>query len=113
MHDDFGIAARMKNMAERLQLGNQFLEVVDLAIENHGNRAIFIEQRLLTRRQIDDRQTAMTETETGLDVLATFIRTAMELALIHALDQLCRHIAPAAHVEYSYDSTHWFVISQY
>ncbi len=68
VHDDFGIAAGMKNVAKRLQLGDQLLVIVDFAVEHHANALILVVQRLLAGRQVDDRQPAMAQAETGLDV---------------------------------------------
>ena len=41
--DDFGVAAGMKNVAERFELRDEFLEIVDLAVEHHRDRTVFVE----------------------------------------------------------------------
>ncbi len=79
MDDDLGIAARMEDMAERLQFGNQFLVVVDLAVEDDADRLVFVVKRLLAGRQIDDRQPPVPQAHAGLDVQPAFIRPAVEL----------------------------------
>ena len=65
MHDYFGIAASAERVPERRELGYQFPVVVDLAVVDHHDRAVVVEQRLLSRREIDDRQPPMTEADAG------------------------------------------------
>src|SRR5690606_8686829 len=57
--DDFRVAARAEYMTERLQLGHEVLEIVDLPVEHHGHRAVLVEQRLLTGGHIDDGKPAV------------------------------------------------------
>ena len=38
------------------QLRPQLLEVVDLAVHHHGDRPILVEDRLVARREVDDRE---------------------------------------------------------
>ncbi len=87
MHDDLGIAFRVKAMPGSLQFRDQFLVVVDLAIEDHHHRTVFIEQRLLTRGHIDDRQAPVAKTHARLDVQAALIGAAMQLGVVHALQR--------------------------
>src|SRR5208282_4832650 len=49
-------AARAKNVAQSREFSHQRLEIVDLAIINDADRPILVEQRLITGREIDDRQ---------------------------------------------------------
>ena len=93
-------------MAERLQFRNQFLVVVDLAIENDAHRTIFVVQRLLAGGEIDDRKAAMSEADTRLHVRPSFVRPAVELRLVHALQNRAVNFAPAAGVKDSGDAAH-------
>ena len=68
-----------------LQLGDQFLVVVDLAVEDDDDRAVFVEQRLLAGGEVDDGQPAVAEAHAGLEVQAAFVRPAVRLRLVHAL----------------------------
>ena len=52
--DDFGVALGVKHVAQRLQLGNERLVVVDFAVEDDHDRAVFIEQGLLAGGDVDD-----------------------------------------------------------
>ena len=99
MHDHLGVAARAEHVAERLQLGDQLLVVVDLAVEDDATRAVLVEQRLLAGREIDDRQPAVAEADAGLDVQAAFIGAAMMLRLVHAATAGAVDLARAACVE--------------
>ena len=79
VHDDLGVAARAEDVAERLQLGDQLLVVVDLAVEDDDDAAVLVEQRLLAGREVDDRQAAVAEADARLDVKAAFVGAAMVL----------------------------------
>ena len=79
MDDDLGVALGPEDVAEARELGDQLLVVVDLAVVDDDDAAVLVEQRLLPRRQIDDRQPAVAETDAGLDVQPDFVRSAMEL----------------------------------
>jgi hypothetical protein len=72
-------------MAQGRQLRNQRLVVVDLSIEDHDNRAVLVEQRLLPRGQVDDRKAPVPKTDTWLDVNASLVRSAVVLRLIHPM----------------------------
>ena len=106
MHDYFGIAARVEDVAKRLQLGNQRLVVVDLAVEDDADAAVLVEQGLLAGCQVDDRQAPVTKAEAGFEMQVALHRPAMVLALIHAVKHGTIDFAPAAGVKNSGYSTH-------
>jgi len=54
--DDFRIGASTKAMAALQKLGAQGVEVVNLAVQDDHDGAIFIEDRLRPRGQVDDAQ---------------------------------------------------------
>jgi hypothetical protein len=58
MDDDLGVAAGMEDVAEGFELGHELLEVVDLAVEDHGHRAVLVEQGCwpVDRSMIDRRR---------------------------------------------------------
>ena len=87
MDDDFGVGARVEAVAERNELGDEFLEVVDFAVEDHRHAVVLVPQRLLAGGDVDDRQPAMTEADVRLDVGAASIRSAMVLRFVHAMQQ--------------------------
>ena len=106
MHDDFGVAARVEDVPERLQLRDQLLVVVDLAVEDDDDRAVLVVERLLAGREVDDRQAAMTEPDARLEVHALAVRPAVRLRVVHALQQRAVEVAAAAGVEQSGDAAH-------
>ncbi len=56
VHDDFRVTAGAEHVAQRRQFRDQLAVVVDLAVENDDDRAVFVEQRLLACGQVDDRE---------------------------------------------------------
>jgi hypothetical protein len=89
------------------------LEVVDLAVEDDDDRAVFVEQRLLPRSDVNDRQALMSETDARLKVHAALVGPAMPLRVIHALQHRARDIVPAAGVEDAGDFRTWAVVPQF
>ena len=62
MKHDLAVAVRAERVTLARELFAQLLEVVDLTVHDHGDRFVFVEERLVClRRQIDDRQAPMTE----------------------------------------------------
>ena len=87
MDDDLGVRPRAKAMAECSQFGDELLEVVDLAVVVDPRRLILILQSLLSGRDVDDRQTTVSEPHTRLHVDRTRIGTAVVLHLVHPAQQ--------------------------
>ena len=96
----------VEDVAQRLQLGDQLLVVVDLAVEDDDHRAVFVEQRLLAGGDVDDRQPPVAEAHAGLEVQAAFVRAAVGLRVVHALQHRAVHLARAAGVEDAGDAAH-------
>src|SRR5437764_4476409 len=70
------------------------LEIIDLPVKNDANRAVLIEHGLFAARQIHDRQTTVSQTN-SLTIVKTFaIGTTMRDDTRHPLQQ--RPIHPAA-----------------
>jgi len=104
--DDLGVAAGVEDVAQGFELGYQFLEVVDLAVEDDRHRTVLVEQRLLAGGEVDDRQPPMRERDAGLEVVAPFVRAAMVLHVVHALHEGTIEVALAAGVEEAGDAAH-------
>jgi len=75
----------VEHVAQRLQLGDEALVVVDFAVEDDHDRAVFVEQRLLAGGNVDDRQAPVAQANAGLDVQAAFVGAAVQLRVVHAL----------------------------
>ena len=106
VHDDFGVAAGMKRVAQRLQFGDQFLIVVDFTVEDDADAVVFVVERLLAGGQINDRQAAVAKTDAWLDVEAAFVRAAMKLRFVHAVEYRTIDVAFASGVENPGDAAH-------
>ena len=87
MDDDLGVALGAEDMAERGELGDQLLVVVDLAVVDDDDTSILVPQRLLARREIDDGQPLVAEADSRFDVQAFFVRAAMTLRFVHAQEE--------------------------
>ncbi len=111
VHDDFRVAARVELVTEGLQLGNQLLVVVDLAVEDDDDGAVLVVERLLTGRDVDDGQPPMPQGNPGCMMLAAAIGSAMLLQVVHPAQQLAVQIATAANVDHAGDSAHQAVSS--
>jgi hypothetical protein len=85
---------------------DQLLEVVDLAVEDDDDGVVLVEQRLLAGGHVDDAQPAVAKPYAGLQVQAAFVRPAVGLRLVHAMQHMVRHGARLAAVEYTGDATH-------
>src|SRR5690349_5561753 len=68
MHDNFRIAMCSEGMAGRCEFFGQFVEVIDLPVENHHHTAVFIKKRLLPAGNIHDGKPPMPEAYTWFDV---------------------------------------------
>ena len=109
VNDHFGIAAGAEHMAQRLQFGNQFLVVVDLAVVDDRDAAVFVVQRLLAGRQIDDRQPPVAEAHPRLQMQSAFVGAAVELRLVHPIEEATVDFPPALAVENTCYSAHRIV----
>src|SRR5437762_340849 len=70
-------------MSPSLQVRPQLLVVVNLAVENHLDRTIFIADRLVAAAQIDDRESAMDQSKPRLDPGTFRVGTAMSDTVAH------------------------------
>ncbi len=66
--NDLGVGMSAEDVAQRLQFGHQFLEIIDFAIEHDDHRAILVEQRLLSAGQVDDGQAPVSQSHAGLQM---------------------------------------------
>ena len=106
VHDALGVALGVEDMPQGLQLGDQVLVVVDLAVEDDDHRAVFVEQRLLARGHVDDGQPPVAEAQPGLDVQAALVGPAVGLRRIHAAKDDVVDGALATGVEEAGDAAH-------
>ena len=89
----------MKRPALGLQLGAQFPEIVDFAVEREGPAAVLALHRLRAADEVDDREAAMAEHGGAGSDHAVVVRAARSQGVHRAMNML----APAGtdHAEYA------------
>ena len=90
MDDNFRVALSLESVSLVLKLGAQFTKIVDLAVEDHDDRTVFVADRLPAAGDVDDGETRYGEPDTAFKVIAFTIRSAMsdrgvELAKVRCL----------------------------
>jgi hypothetical protein len=75
-------------MSSRDQLSGKLFEIVDLSVVNHDHGTVFIEKRLMTSAQVDDREPPMSKTYPRLQVNAGVIRSTMSLYITHSSEHI-------------------------
>ena len=105
VNDSFSIAVGIELVAELFEFFAQLAIVVDLAVENNPCRAVLIMNRLLSVREIDDREPSHRQSHAIAEIETVIVRTAMTNGLIHAREQLAINRS-AVFVNYSCNATH-------
>ena len=111
--DDFGVAAGVEDVAQCLQFRDEFLVVVDFAVENDADALVFVVQRLLAGRKVDDREAPVAKPDAGFDMQTAFVRTAVELRFVHAVEHRTVDVALASGVENAGYSAHGVLLIRF
>ena len=107
MHDGLGVRVIAgEHVAQRFQLRAQFSEIVNLAVEHDGDRAVLVEHRLMPARDVDHRKAAMAEPDMRLDMKPVPIRAAMRQCGGHAPQQRRVNRGTAGRVENAGQAAH-------
>jgi hypothetical protein len=85
MDEDFGVGVSPEEVAGGDEIAAQFDVVVNLPVKNDAHGFIFIPNGLPAAFEIDDTETAHAKPETGSDVHAGAVRTAMSDQVEHSL----------------------------
>ena len=85
---------------------SKFAEVVNLAVEHHGDSARLVKCGLAPAGQVDHREAAAAQSQPRLYENRVVIRPAMRLRQIHAAQQVAVWNAPAGRVERSSNPAH-------
>ena len=75
--DDLGVGAGAEAMAARRQVRPHVGEVVDLAVEDGPDGAVFVAERLIAGREIDDAEPPVSEPDAGRDVIPGGVGSTM------------------------------------
>jgi hypothetical protein len=106
VHDHLGVAARAKHIAQGLEFGHEFLEVVDLAVEHDAHAGVGVELRLLAGGQVDHRQAAVAQRQAGFEVQVVLVRAPVGLDVVDAGSQRAVVAAQALGVEEAGNAAH-------
>ena len=80
----FSVAVGAVDMAARLKLRPQFGVVVDFAVEDDPQGAVFVAERLMAGGEVDNAETAHAESNRTCGVDAVVVRTAVGHDVAHA-----------------------------
>src|SRR5581483_9204175 len=86
MEDGFGVAMRAVAMAFGFEVGAIIGVIVDFAVEDDGDGVVFVEHGLMAAREINDRETAMGESDVRIEEEAGIVGAAMSKRVTHAGD---------------------------
>src|SRR5947209_10837695 len=93
MDDHLGVCMRAKDMSLTLQFRPQIGEVVDFSIEDDENSTVFVENRLVTARQVNDAEPPHAQAHAIFDKNAFVVWPAMHDLLTHLMNQRLFHTA--------------------
>ena len=80
MDERFHIAVGREAMPALFEIGAQFDVVIDLAVADDVNRSVFVRDRLLAAREIDNAEPPHRQTDSRRDKKSFIIRPAMPQA---------------------------------
>ena len=86
MDDDFGVAAGPEDVSALLEVVPQLAVVVDLAVEDDPDRAVFVGHRLMPALEVDDAQPAHAERDAVSEIHALIVRAAVHDGRAHVAD---------------------------
>src|SRR3954469_1396079 len=86
MNDHFGVGVGAEGMALSFQRLPETFEVVNFAIEDDPNCAVFVLYRLMSTLEIDDAQTAHSQSDSGSHVETFVVRAAVNHRVAHRPD---------------------------
>src|ERR1044071_5898813 len=106
MDDGFGIAAGAILMAARSQVTAQFVVVVNLAVVNDPDAAVFVADGLVPGFDVDDAEAAHRQADTLAHVEAIVVRAAVDNLAIHVFERRAINRLLRIETEDAADSTH-------
>jgi hypothetical protein len=115
MDDDLGIRMGIEVVTLLLELGGQLNVVEDLSIEDDLYRLVFIVDRLIPSRQVDDAEAGMGQSYLVMAVVAITIRTSMMHGVYHPFQFTSGGGSAIFKVQYACYATHdfWYFIPGY
>jgi hypothetical protein len=95
-----------EGVAKLLQFVHEFYEIVDLTVIGNDYAPVFIEQRLLPGREVNDGQPAVPESKPGLKMKPAFVRPTVVLRLVHPVEKWSVNFALTQRIQNADYSTH-------
>src|SRR5215211_2210324 len=89
--DHLGVGSGREAMSQRLQLPAELAVVVDLAVLNHDDALVLVEDRLVAGLEVDDRQALDTEPHSVFAEGPAGVGTAVLDHLAHPLEERAVH----------------------
>ena len=84
VHEDLGVGVAVERVTRGLELGAELLEVVDLAVEHHKDRAVLVAHGLGSRLgEVENGQAAETQRHAIFDMGSAHVGTAVDNAVHH------------------------------
>jgi hypothetical protein len=106
MHDQLAVAAAAEHVAARLQLGLAFGIVEQLAIADHGDGAVFVEDGLLAVTKPDDAEPLLDGADAGCEQGAGLVGPAMGERSAHARDQRPIRLPATLEIDHTCQAAH-------
>jgi len=106
VNDYLGIGACAERMAALLEIGAQFLEIINLAVKDDPDRFFGIRHRLVASRQINDGKPPEAESERSGDQIALIVRSAMPNRFGHLPDRIRFHRFAPSEVKLAANAAH-------
>jgi hypothetical protein len=106
--DDLGVRARFENMPPSLELFAKFDEVIDFAIKDDLQAAVFVRDRLVAALKINDAEAPMPQAYVLRHIVPFSIRPTMAKRIAHPTDKI-RLDWSSLKIECSTDAAHWIL----
>ena len=106
MHDQLAVAAAAEDMAARLQLGLALRVVEQLAVADHGDGAVLVEDWLLAVTKPDDAEPLLDGADARCEQGAGLVRPAMGERRAHARDLRPIRLPSTLEVDHTCQTAH-------
>src|SRR5882757_4366555 len=110
MGDDLGVAVCDELVSARPELLSSLDVIKQFAVENYGDAAVFVEDRLLPIGQADNAQPACSESQSGTNQKAFFVRAAMQQRPGHSLNTPFGHGTLSPQIDHACNAAHEVIV---
>ena len=93
-------------MTRRLEIAPQGMMVINLTVEHDGDRPVFVRDRLITTRDVDDAESAHPHRHPVGHEIAVRIRASVQDGIAHRAQSFANNIAAEPHAREPGYSTH-------